>query len=98
MIKADSDYEVKARDFDHMWILNKVKTIVVGLDTKLNQRVSLHAAITNFILLKQFANETNDAYFTRFKLMVQTLQITGGEHVLISRTTMKVKLGDATAN
>ena len=52
MLKADSDYEDKSKDFDHAWIFNKVKTIVAGLDKKLNLRVTLHSALTSYILLK----------------------------------------------
>ena len=49
-----------------------------GLDTKVNLRSSLHDVVLNFILLKQFANESNEAWHTRFKSMVETLKIAGG--------------------
>ena len=52
---------------DSKWILEKVKMIVSGMDTKMNLRVLLHAAILNYMLLKQYPNETKDAYLTRFK-------------------------------
>ena len=42
MIRTDSEYEEKAKTFDYAWLLQKVKTIVPGLDTKVNLRVSLH--------------------------------------------------------
>ena len=52
--------------------------IVSGLDTNVNLQVLLHAAMLNYMLLKQFPNETNDAYLTRFKSMIETLKIAGG--------------------
>ena len=70
--------------------------IVSGLDTKANLRVSLHDVIINFMLLKQFGNKTNEAYHTRFKLMVETLKIVGGEHILISPMMLGTKLNTPT--
>ena len=78
MVRTDSEHEQKAEIFDHDWLLQKVKTIVSGLGTKLNLRVSLHDVVVNFMLLKQFVNESNEAHHTRFKSMVETLKITGG--------------------
>ena len=75
----------KSNTFDHAWIIEKVKTIVLGLDTKVNKRVSMHSAMMSFMLMKQYDNEANDAYLTRFKSMVKTLKIAGGEHVLVSK-------------
>ena len=96
MLKADEDYEEKSKEFDYAWILEKVKMIVSGLDTKVNLRVSLHDAISNYMLIKQQPHETNDAYLTRFKSMVGTLKIAGGEHILVSSVMLKKKISDAT--
>ena len=62
-----------------------MKAIVSGLDTKVNFRVSLHAAITNVINMKQWENETNDDYLTRFKSMIETLNLIGGEYILVNK-------------
>ena len=67
MLKADSEYEEKTKDFDCAWILTKVKAITSGLDTKVNLRVSLHTALLNFMLVRQFNDESDDAYLTWFK-------------------------------
>ena len=88
MLKADKDYETKAKDFDCSWILTKVKVITSGLDTKVNLRVSLHSVLMNFIVMRQYSDESNDAYLTRFKSIVETLKIAGGEHVLVSPKLM----------
>lgn len=56
----------------------------------------MHSALTNFVLLKQFPNKTNDVYLTKFKSMVQTLILAGGEHVLVSAKMIEKPLGTAT--
>ena len=36
MLRADSEYELKSRAFDHERLFEKVKPIVSGLDTKVS--------------------------------------------------------------
>ena len=97
MLRADSEYEMKSKTFDYKWLFQKVKSIVSGLDTKVNLRVSLHDAMLNTLTTKQGENETNDDYFTRFKSSTETLKLAGGEHVFVSKEMLGVdKLSDAT--
>ena len=96
MLKVDEEYEETSKVFDYVWILEKVKMVVSGLDTKINLRVSLHDAIFNYVSIKQQSYETNDAYLTKFKSMVETLKIAGGDHILVSSTMLKMKISDAT--
>ena len=71
MLRIDSDFEDRSRIFNYAWLLGKVMTIVSGLDTKVNLRVSLHDVILNLVLLKQQSYESNDGYLTKFKSMVE---------------------------
>ena len=96
MLKTDDEYEAKSKVFDHRWLFEKVKMIVSGLDTKVNLRVSLHTAMLNYMLMKQYSNETNDTYLTRFKGMTETLKLAGGDHILVSETLLGKKIEDAT--
>ena len=96
MLKADAEYAEKSKMFDQAWILEKVKMIVQGLDTKVNKRVTMHSAIYNFMLMKQYDSESNDAYLTRFKSTIQTLKIAGGDHILVSGTMLGKDLNEAT--
>ena len=96
MLKADAEHKQESRDFDYKWIFGKVNTTVSGLNTKVNLRVLLHDAISNFILLKQQAYKPNDGYLTRFKFMVNTLKIAGGEHILASEIVMGETISVAT--
>ena len=85
MLKTEEDYKSKYKHFDYEWLFKKVKAIVSGLDIKVNLRVFLHAAISNYINMKQWENETNNDYLTRFKSMVKTLKLAGGEPILVSK-------------
>ena len=70
--------------------------IVFGLDTKVNFRVSLHAAMLNYMLMKQYPYKTNNAYQKRFRLVVETLKLAGGEHILVSETLLGQEIKDST--
>ena len=52
MLKADKDRLAKSKAFDHLWVINKSKVIVLGLDTKVNKRVTMNFLIMSFMLLK----------------------------------------------
>jgi len=84
MIKTDPEYDSKSREYNCQWLLEKVKAIVSGLDTKTNKRVSLRGAIFSFLTMQQYHQETNDAYLTQFKSNVENLKLTRGEHILVS--------------
>ena len=56
MLKTDEEHESKSRSFDHGWLFKKVKMIVSGLNTKVNVTTSLHAAILNYMLMRQCPN------------------------------------------
>ena len=96
VIRADSDFETKSKIFDYKWLFDKVKTIVSGLDTKVNLCVSLHDVVLNYIILNQQSHESNDGYLMRIKSMIKTLKITGGEHVLISPVLLGKVIANAT--
>ena len=48
------------------------------------------------MLIKQFGNAENEACYTRFKSVVETLKITGGEHILIIPMILWTELDKAT--
>ena len=69
-----------------------MKSITSGLDTKVKLRVSLHTAIMSYMLLRQYNDESNVTYLTRFKSVVETLKVAGGEHILVSPKIMGKEL------
>ena len=67
MLKVDKDFLVKSNAFNHLGIINKLKVIVLGLDTNVNKRVTMCSEMMSLMLMKQHNNETNAACLTRFK-------------------------------
>ena len=49
-----------------------------------------------FLLLKQYTNESNNTYLTRFKLSVDTLNLAGGAYMFISEQMLAKKISPAT--
>ena len=76
----------------------KTKNIVSGLDTKINLRVYVHSTIMTFVLLKQGEFDSNDRYLTECKLIVHTLKIVYGDHILVSKLILNKKTEDTTTD
>ena len=55
----------------------------------------MHSAIFNFMMMNQYDNESNAAYLKRFKLMIQTLKIAGGDHMLVSKAMLGKEIHEA---
>lgn len=72
MLKANKEFVAKSKSCDCTWIIEKVRTIVLDLDTKVNKRVTMHSAMTSLMLMKEYDNKANNTYLTLFKSVVQT--------------------------
>ena len=60
-----------------------------NLNTKINLQVPLHVGMMNHIRMKQYNNETDDAYLTRYRSMFEILKIADEEHILVSKTLVE---------
>ena len=98
MQEVDKEFKTKSKIFDNAWIIEKVKTIVIVMDTKVNKMVTMHSAITSFMMLKQYDYEANDAYLKRFKSIVQTLKMVGEENMLVDKMMLGKEVADSTDN
>ena len=65
MLKADKEFLVNSKAFDHLWIINKVKVIGLGMGTKVNNRENMHSGMMSFMLIKKHDNLTTAACLTR---------------------------------
>jgi len=83
-IKGDSEYKVKAARFDSLWLLNKVKIIMAGVDTKANTALTLHEQILSLFNMQQGPMETEDDYLTRFTAKATNLELSRGKHIFCS--------------
>ena len=77
-LKAEKEYEIRAKTSDALWLLKKVKVISAGIDSRVNRIYTYHDKLTDMILLKQEALESIDDYRARFVAIVKTLEMTGG--------------------
>jgi hypothetical protein len=62
VIKSDPVFEAKSKDFDALWLLEKVKTIGAGVDPKENPVLSLHEQLFFFLTMRQGQSESDDDY------------------------------------
>ena len=54
IINGYSEYKNKSKQYDCQWLLHKGKSIVSGLDTKVNKMVLMHGTIFSFLKIWQF--------------------------------------------
>jgi len=65
-VKGDVEYAAKSSTFDTLWLLEKLKAITAGVDTKSNPALTLHEQILTFFTMHQGSTESDDNYLTKF--------------------------------
>ena len=96
MLNTNDECESKCCSFGHGWLFKKGEMIVSALDTKVNVKMSLHAAMLNYMLMKKYPNETNGTCLKRFRSMTENIKLPGGEHILVSETLLGKKIEEET--
>ena len=89
VIKQEDKYFSSAADFDCVWILEKVKLISSGIDSKSNKHANLIKALSSFCNIKQGQSESNDSFRKRVDAAAVTLHLSGGAHVMCSPILIK---------
>ena len=84
LVKAESDFLKKDTDFDTIWLLEKVKLILAGVDGRSNKHAILIKSLTSLCNIKQGARESNDSFRKRIDAYALTLSLTNGKHVMCS--------------
>ena len=77
-IKAENEYENKAKMNDALWLLMKIKVISAGVDSRVNRIFTYHEKLVDLVLLKQEPLEPIDDYRARFVAIMKTSEMTGG--------------------
>ena len=88
VLNNNIEYITKDEECDIIWLLEKLKTITLGLDSKSNKRSNLHDALKILVKMQQGPDESDDTYMKRFKANIDTLISAGGRHILCSETIM----------
>jgi hypothetical protein len=69
-IETDLDFNQCSKSLDSIWLLQKLKKEVAGIDELANRHVTLIQGIKNMINIRQQPKETCDAYYKRFESMI----------------------------
>ena len=65
VVKGDDDFPVKDPVYDCIWLLEKVKLVSAGVNSKMNKHYTLLQALTSFCNIKQGSTESNDSFRKR---------------------------------
>ena len=84
VIIANKDYKVKSESFDIKWLMDEIRKASAGLDRTSNEVVQWETAMMTLLNMRQYNQESNQAYLRRFKENVATLELSGGDQVLYS--------------
>jgi hypothetical protein len=96
VVKGLDDFLTNFSTYNTKWLLEQLKVVSAGIDSKSNVYVQLHLAVLIFFNMKQYPNESNDAYLRRFQSNVDVLELSGGKHLLYSSSSSpKVAYEDA---
>ena len=82
-IKGEDDYEDAEMDSNALWLMQTIKRISAGINTKKNEVQAYVNKIRDMVLLIQKADESLDAFQKRFRSAVQTLELAGGIEVFL---------------
>ena len=63
----DSDFDAKANEFDGIWLLKTIKKNLAGLKDKKHMSLKIRDKLLQWILTKQYYNESVHNYMTRFR-------------------------------
>jgi hypothetical protein len=87
-IETDINFNQCSKSLDSIWLLQKLKKEVAGIDELANKHVTLIQCIKNMINIRQQPKESCDAYYKRIESMIQTCQLAGGDHIFQSPLLM----------
>ena len=82
MVESDNDYKEHSQEFDSIWLLRKIKSIMAGVNDDKNKCVLLRGNMIFFFCLRQWAQETIYKYHKRFMTAYENVVIHGGQYCL----------------
>ena len=77
-LKGLEEYEDQDSDFNCVWLLQQVKLISSGVEQRVqNPYESIFLLMRSLVNMRQGEHETCDAYATRFRDMIHTIELAG---------------------
>ena len=74
-VKGDDAYEDAEMDSNTLWLLQTLKRISAGINTKKNEVQSYVNKLRDLVLLIQKPGESLDVFLKRFRSAVQILEV-----------------------
>ena len=82
-IKGEDEYEEKEMDSDALWLMETIKKISAGINTKKNEVQAYINKCRDVWNCIQLSNESLDAFQKRFRSTAQTADLAGGEMLFL---------------
>ena len=89
-LKGNEDFPSRFKCFDALWLIQETKKITALINVKINKSDSLYHCIRRFTNLRKGENEPNDTFKLRWGNFYETMDLVGGENILISNQLVKV--------
>jgi len=77
-------------------LLEKLKVITAGVDTKANTALTLHKQILSFFIIRKGVMESDDDCLIRFSVKAKNLELAGEEHIFCSPIIIKKAIHEVT--
>ncbi len=83
-LKADAEFKQKRATYDALWLLKTCKKLIASIDGRGNKYYNAYKVLMAFNKVYQKNDESLHEWLTRFQSEVETLYLTGCDHIFYS--------------
>jgi len=87
-IKMEKDYKEKSGSFDVMWILERIKERLCGVNKNQNVPMAIRESLMQLLTLKQYDDESNSSFLSRFESTKESFNLIAGKNMLCNEKIM----------
>ena len=87
--KGDATWEENLDDHNSIWLLDKLKKALLGINPKANTRMTLVKAISSLVNTKQGGTESDNKFLKRFKSCIAVIELADGKTFSVLRKSSK---------
>ena len=92
VVMGEDSFKEKHGRKDIIWLLQKIKLITAGLDSKSNKYDNVYEVMMTFLTMRQGETESNSDYLERFKSNAETVKLMCGLDFFVSREIIGQKM------
>ena len=89
------EYIENDKEANALWLLQKIKIILAGVDTTANVVITYHQQFMSVSFIRQGSTESIEKYLKRFNDLVATTKLAGGENIWYCEKFFIKKMQDA---